>query len=932
MKKILSFLLFLSCAALSAQLVPLNPDALYGKLDNGLTYYVHRNSLPKDRVMLYLAVNAGAINENENQNGLAHFCEHMAFNGTKAFPDKGILNYLQSIGLSFGGGLNAYTSSALTCYTLNNVPTTREGYIDSALLVLREWASNVTYSDEEINKERGVIHEEWRTGGGAGLRMSKITDPVLYEGSKYANHDVIGDINVIDNFAPDFLRAYYKKWYRPDLLAVIVVGDIDKEAIKNKIVRLFSDIPKNNTKPEDVKTLVKNNKDPLVTIATDKEATNLSIQIIIKHPGTEIKDLNYLKGRLVNSLYNSMLSQRFSEIIQKENPPMLSASSGYGGFTKYQDSYSVYVNALNADPIRSFKAALTENERVKRFGFTSSELERAKKNMLVSYENSYNEREKRLSNSIISEYLGNFTSGNPAPGITYTFELAKTYLPSVTLEQVNGLAKKWMTDENQVIVVTGPEKEGIKIPTESELKAAKAEVMSSVIEPYTEKVLPSTLISTELKGSPVVKEEHIEEFDGTKLTLANGAKVWLKYTNNKADEIQMQAFSNGGSSLISAEDLPSASLASTAKNMCGLGEFSYQDLRKFMAGKNASASASISTLVEIIQGSSSVKDFETMLQLTYLAFMPIRHDDEVLKSSIQRSKASLENRKSDPNSVFSDTLSMLMSNYSKRTNLPTVEYYNRMNLSKAYAIANDRFKDAGDFNFVFIGNIDVATMKPLIEKYIGSIPDDPREEFWVDHKIWPKKEHFVKKIEVEMKDPKAMNYVYFFGEIPCTAENVEYLNAIRYILNMRYVESIREKESGTYGVGVSASLTSRPTNNFRVSMNFTCDPARADYLRGLLLEEVNNIKKNGVTEEEVNRTRENFLKEDAERMKNNSYIMDRLVNFINNGIYTPLPESSTDIYNNFDGKKIQALANKVFLDNYFEFVMMPRLAPATQTK
>jgi zinc protease len=450
--------------------------------------------------------------------------------------------------------------------------------------------------------------------------------------------------------------------------------------------------------------------------------------------------------------------------------------------------------------------------------------------------------------------------------------------------------------------------------------------MSSVIEPYAEKALPSTLIPGELKGSPVVKEEQIKEFEGTKLTLANGARVWLKYTNNKADEINMQAFSNGGSSLISDGDLPSASLASTAKNMCGLGEFSYQDLRKFLSGKNASASAYLSSLNEMITGSSSVKDFETMLQLTYMAFMPVRHDDEILKSSIQRSKASLENRRANPNSVFSDTLSMLMSNYSKRTNLPTVEYYDRMDREKAYAIANDRFKDAGDFDFVFIGNIDIPAMKPLIEKYIGSIPDDPRQEFWVDHNIWPKKEHFVKKIYVEMKDPKAMTYVYFFGEMPCTPENVEYINAIRYILNMRYVESIREKESGTYGVGVSASLTSRPVNNFSVSMNFTCDPARADYLRGLILEELNNMKKNGVTETEVNMTRENFLKSDAERMKNNAYIMDRVVNFINNGVYTPLPENSTEIYKNLDGKKIQEMANKVFKDNYFEFVMMPKTA------
>jgi zinc protease len=926
MKKVLFFLFLFSCVTLTAQVVPLNPDVLYGKLDNGLTYYIYKNSLPKERAMFYLVVNAGAINENESQNGLAHFCEHMAFNGTKAFPDKGILNYLQSIGVSFGGGLNAYTSSALTCYTLNNIPTVREGYIDSTLLILREWATNVTYSDEEINKERGVIHEEWRTGGGAGLRMSKITNPVLYEGSKYANHNTIGDVNVIDNFAPDFLRAYYKKWYRPDLQAVIVVGDIDKEAIKKKIVKLFSDIPKNKTKPEDVKTLVKDNKDLLVTIATDKEATNLSIQMVFKHPGTEIKDLNYMKGRLVNSLYNIMLSQRFSEIIQKENPPMLSAYSGYGSLTKYQDSYMIYVNALNVDPIRSFKAALTENERVKRFGFTASELERAKKNMLVSYENSYNERDKRLSNSVIGEYLSNFTSGNPAPGITYTYELVKTYIPTVTLEQVNSLAKTWMTDENQVIVVTGPEKEGVKIPAESELRVAKAEVMSSVIEPYVEKVLPTTLISGELKGSPIVKEEYIKEIDGTKLTLANGATVWLKYTNNKADEISLHAVSKGGTSLIATEDLASASIAATAKSLCGIGEFSYQDLRKFLAGKNVSANAIISELEEGIYGTSSVKDVETMLQLFYLAFTPVRHDDEVLKSSIQRGKASLTNRNANPNNVFSDTLSMLLSNYSPRTLLQNAEYYDKINIEKAYSIADDRYKDAGDFYFVFVGNIDLNTMKPLIEKYIGSIPDDPREETWIDHKIWPKREHFVKKIYVEMKDPKAMNYVYFCGEMPYTPENIEYINALRYILNMRYVESIREKESGTYGVGVSCFSNARPAHTYRVSMNFTCAPERADYLRGLLLDELNNIKTKGVTEVEVNMTRENFLKEDAERMKTNSYIMDRVKCYINNNLYTPLPENSTEIYKNLDGKKIQEMANKIFKDNYFEFVMMPKTA------
>lgn len=925
MKKLFTFFFLIFCASISAQLVPLNPDVLYGKLDNGLTYYIQKNSLPKERAMFYLVENAGAINENEEQNGLAHFCEHMAFNGTKAFPDKGILNYLQSIGVSFGKGLNAGTSSAQTVYTLNDIPVVREGYIDSALLVLREWASNVTYSDEEINKERGVIHEEWRTGGGAGLRMSKITDPIVYTGSKYANHNVIGEINVIDKTAPDFLRSYYKKWYRPDLQAIIVVGDIDKEAIKNKISKLFSDIPKNKNKPEDVKTLVKDNKEPVVTIATDKEATNTMIRMLIKHPGVEVKDLNYQKERIVSNLYNMMFSDRINELLQKQNPPFLSASSGYGSFTKYQDSYSVYVNALPTDPIRSFKAALTENERVKRFGFTANELERAKKRLLVSYENSYNEREKRLSSAIVYEYVSNFTNGYPAPGIVFTYDLAKSFLPTVTLEQVNALAKKWMTDENQVIIVTGPEKEGVKIPVASDLLSARTEVLSSKIEPYSEKVLPTTLIQGELKGSPVVKREYIKEFDGTKLTLANGPRVYLKYTSNKADEINMHAISYGGMSLLPAEDLPSATLASVAKNMCGIGNFSYQDLRKFLAGKNVNVSPGINELDERVSGMSSVKDAETMLQLLYLDFAPVRHDDEVLKSLIQRSRASIANRKADPNSIYSDTLNMLLTNYSPRTILTNDEFFDKVNLEKAYSIADDRFKDAGDFYFVFVGNIDTATLIPLIEKYIGSIPDDPRKEFWVDQKIGPAKEHFIKKINVAMKDPKAMNFVYFTGEMPCTPENIEYINALRYILNMRYVTSIREKEGGTYGVGVSASLTSRPANTYKISMNFTCAPERADYLRGLIIAELDSIKTKGVTTEEVNMTRENFLKDDAERMKTNSYILDRIENYINNGVYTPLPENSTEIYKNLDGKKIREMANKVFRDNnYFEFVMMPK--------
>jgi zinc protease len=926
MKTLLYLFLILFCTSLQAQDIPLNPDVLYGKLDNGLTYYIQKNSNPKERAMFYMVVNTGGIYEDENQNGLAHFCEHMAFNGTKSFPGKTLINYLESNGVAFGRGLNAGTSSASTTYTLNNLPVTNPSFVDSALLILREWASNVTYSTEEINKERGVIHEEWRTYGGASRRMNKTTNLVLYNGSKYANHDVIGELNVIDNADPELLRKFYKDWYRPDNQAIIVVGDIDKEVIKKRIETLFGDIPKRESKMADSRTLIKPNKELLYTVATDKEAQGVRINMYIKHAGPEKKDLEYYKQSLLGSLYSMMYSDRMNEMLQKENPPMISAGSFYGSITKFQDAFITSINALATDPIRSFKAAMTENERIRRHGFTETELARAKSRVLVQTEQSFNEKEKQQSGNIVYEYVSNFNNQNPAPGVEFRYNFAKNYLPGVTLEQVNSLTKKWMTDENRVIVVTGPDKEGVIIPAEADLRKAFEEVRNSEIAPYVDREVASSLISEDLKGSEIVKEEYIKDFDGTKLTLANGAKVWLKSTDNMKDQIMMQAFSNGGYSVIPVEDLPSAIYITTARSMCGLDKFPQQELRRMLTGKTANVSAIMTELEEMINGTSSKKDFETMLQLTYLQFKATRKDDAVMNSTRQRNLAMLENRKSDPNSAFSDTLSLVVTNYNKRTFLPTPEFYSKMIPEKTYALADERFRDAGDFNFLFVGNLEIPELKTLIAKYIGSIPDLPREEKWIDHKLVPAKAHVERKLSVPMKDPKAMVQLYYYGEIPCTPENVEYVNAIRYILSMRLTESIREKESGTYGVGVSGSVASRPVNNYKFSLGFTCAPERVDYLKGLLMQGLTELKEKGVTAEEVEKTRLNFLKEDAERMKNNSYIVDRVKNYINNGIYTPLPENSTNIYNTLDGKKIQEMARRIFTTDYVDAVMVP--APA----
>jgi len=930
-----SFLLIWLCfasIALSAQEIPLNPKVVYGKLENGLTYYIQKNTLPKERAMFYLVVNAGAIDEEDNQNGLAHFCEHMGFNGTKNLPDKMLLNYMEKNGVSFGKGLNAYTTTNITCYNLNDVPTTKESLIDSSLIILHEWAANVTFSTDEIGKERGVIHEEWRTRGGAYRRMSDITNKALYNNSKYSYRNVIGTLDVIDHFEPDLVRKFYKDFYRPDLEAVIVVGDIDEAAIKSKIEKLFGADPKRVNPKVTPKIIVPDNKELMIGSATDKEAQNIEITLYTKFPDPPKKDLDFMKQNLLNSLYNSMFSERYSEMLQKENPPMRYAYSGFTGFTEYQSSYTVSIGALNNDPLRSVKAVMIENERVKRFGFTETELERVKKQVLVSYEKSYAERDKNFSSGFVNGYISHFSSESPSPGIAYMNDLAKSYLPTVTLAQINALPKKWMIDENRVIIIQGPEKEGIKLSAEQEIKNTLAEVQKMTIEPYKDKEIATRLISKELKGSPVVKEEAVKDFEGTRFVLKNGATVYFKATDNKADEVMLQAFSNGGSSLLSNEDVPSGEIASAVTALCGMGDFSSQDLKKYLAGKVARVSTGLAELDEMVSGTSNVADMETMLQMVYLVFTAPRHDDAALKSIIDRAKMTLQNRKSDPNSAMQDTLSRIMTNYNPRVSLMTPEYFDRIDIHKAYAISADRFQDASDFNFVFIGNVDAQKMKPLIEKYIGSIPSINRKENWKDLKIQPKKGKTTRAITAEMKEPKAIVFVHYFGEYPCVPENVEYLNAIQYILRMRFTETIREKEGGTYGVNVSGSLTSRPVNNYKLTMNFTCSPDRADFLKGLLYDEIKNLKENGVTETELNKTKENFLKESSEKLKNNSYIMDRVKNYINNGVYTPLPQYSTDIYNHLDANKIKKLANEVFKEDIVELVMKPATPKVSETK
>ena len=903
--------------------IPLDPKVKHGKLDNGLSYYIRSNQIPKERAMFFLLVKAGAMNETTEQNGLAHFCEHMAFNGTKNFPDKGITNYLESIGVSFGGGLNAFTSRHETCYTLNNIPTTEESYIDSALMILADWSANVTYSDEEINNERGVIHEEWRTRGGANRRMSDQTNKVLFNDSKYSYHNVIGKLDVIDNCDPQLLRDFYHNWYRPDLQAVVVVGDIDEDEIQAKIEKLFGSIPKRETPPETVDYSVPENKEAKVGIATDKEAMNIRISLYMKHDTPVSKDMNYIKGNMLGSLYRTMLSNRYNELVTQSKPPFIGAYTGYGNYTKDCYSLTTSVTALNEDPIKSFTAAITEAERVKRHGFTQTELDRAKKQYLANAEKGYKEKDKQKSNQIVWSYYGHFLANDPKPGAEFNYNLTKEFIPGVQLEQVNQLNETYFNDENQSIILHAPEKENIIIPSKDELLLAYNSVKGSEILPYIDQVSTKPFISIEPVTSAVTTTTEVPIFGGTEWTLKNGAKVIWKLTDNKEDEIQMTAFSNGGTSLIETVDLPSSSMATTALREGGLGDLSKLNLKKYMTGKVVSVYPWISTTSEGLGGSSSVNDFNELLQLTYMHFVAPRKDKDAYDGYISRYMAYLENKKLEPRYTMMDSVSVICSNYHPRRKPTSKEYISQADFEKSFSIASDRIKDASDFTFIFVGNVNPEEMKPMVEKYIGGIPDINRDETWKDWGIRAPEGKLTKTFKRPMKLPRATTHIRYHGEVDMSPINNFCMSALSYILRMRYTEKVREEEGGTYGVGVGGSISSKPKDIYNFRIQYDSDPEKVEKLNEIIYAELEDMKLNGPTEEELNKAKEYFLKNKSERMKDNRHIMSLIRNYYENGFYSYSKENYEDNIESMSNSMLKDMANNVFGENVVEIIMLP---------
>ena len=904
--------------------VALDPKVIYGKLDNGLTYYIRENKRPEQRAEFYLLINAGAMQEDDDQNGLAHFCEHMAFNGTKNFEKKEIINYLQSIGMKFGPEINAFTSYDETNYMLQKVPTDDPAIIDTALMILYDWANNIAFEDAEIDAERGVIHEEWRTGRSAMFRMMREANKTLYKDSKYATHDVIGDIDLLDTFPYEAIKRFYKTWYRPDLQAIIAVGDFDGKLIEQKISQMFSKA----AKPADIRshelTPVPDHKETLVTIQKDKEAQYSMIQMVYKHPPELDKNIDYYRNSILEQLFNSMLNTRLQELLQSSDPPFVYGYSAYTNLVRSKDAFLTFAIARNNEMGKALKSLMTENERVKQFGFTQTELDRAKAEYQRNIEKQYTEREKQESENYVWQYYQHFLSGEPSPGIEFDVEFVKNVFPGITLEEINALGKSWIRDENKVIALMAPEGEDISVPGEAEVFEIINSVQNEKITAYVDKVNNDPLIPVEPTPGKVEKTQKNKDLGTVQWNFANGVKAVLKQTDFKEDEIVMRAFSYGGTSLYDARDLVSVEMASNVSEESGLGNFDKVELEKKLAGKIVSSGPVISETEEGMRGSCSPLDLEILLQEIYLYFTAPRFTETGFDGFIARMKGVLDNKAADPDQAIWDTAMVTLANYNPRVRPWTSQLLDEANLARMRSIFKDRYGDPGGFTFYFVGNIDPEKARPLLEKYLGGLPKVSRTETWKDNGVRPPAGKVTREIKRNMKVPKGTVHITYTGNYDYDDFQTRMnLSALVDILEIRYVETIREEEGGTYGAAVFESQEKYPYENYSVTIFFDCDPKNVDHLKQIVYNEIDKLKKEGPAEKDYKGVKENKLKAHQENLRQNNYWVELLKN--HDYYQTDLSEHKKyeDYVNSLTIEGLKQAANQLFRDNVVEVLLLP---------
>jgi zinc protease len=932
MKKIFFVTLLLCTSLLNAQQrihlddpIPVDPKVSKGVLKNGMTYYVRSNSEPQNRAELMLVVKAGSVDEDDDQKGLAHFAEHMAFNGTKNFPKNELIKYFESIGMEFGPEINAYTSFDETVYMLK-VPLDSALYLEKGLQVLFDWASQITDSDEEIEKERGVIREELRGGRNASFRMQQKWLPVFLHESKYADRLPIGELDIIENAPPEALRRFRNDWYRPDLMAVIVVGDFDQEEMVQKVKQKFAEIPAPENPRKKEYFDIPPHEETLVSIVTDKEAQYPMAFVLYKHPLEKAKTIADYRKSIIHNLYNAMINNRLAEKTQQAEPPFIAGQSSYSGMFGPIYVYQSVAVCHNGKIEEGLKAVLLENERVKKFGFTETELERQKKALLNQLEKVYNEREQQKSVQYAREYMRNFLmTEEPIPGIENEYEYVKTFLPEISLEEVNTLAEKWITEENRVVVITAPEIEGMKVPDEEEVFALLEEVEQTEVEPYDDAVADVPLISDEPWPGKVIHEKKIEKVDAVEWILENGATVIIKPTEFKEDEILFSAWSPGGTSLYEAEDDVSAGFAATIMSMSGIAGFDKITLDKMLSDKVFSLSPYVSQVREGFNGNAAVKDIELLLQMVYLYFTQPRFDETSFQAYMSRMEGILQNRSASPEAVFQDSLSVILANHHQRARPMSVELLQEADFSRIRQIAEERFRNAADFKFFFVGKIDTAEFRPLVEKYIGGIPYLDETENWRNLEIDPPAGVVEKTVKKGQED-KSIQYIVFHGDFNYSSENAILLDAASRILDTRLLEEIREERSSVYSIGARPSISKVPDEEYTVSISYGTDPEKLDELKQAVFDEIKDFAQNGPSEEELAKAKEKMLREREIALRENRFWLDILSNtyYLKDGDFSEFG-TYENIVNNLTVESVKNAFEKYF---DFENVVSVALEPA----
>lgn len=892
--------------------LPVDKNVRIGQLDNGLTYYIRHNKLPENRAEFYIAQKVGAILEEPQQRGLAHFLEHMAFNGTKNFPgdDKGlgVIPWCETVGIKFGTNLNAYTSIDETVYNISNAPIDRTGVLDSCLLILHDWSNYILLKDNEIDKERGVIREEWRSRNSGILRVYTDLLPTIYPGDKYADCMPIGSIDVINNFPYKDIRDYYHKWYRPDLQGIVIVGDIDVDAVEAKLKAVFADVQKPVNPAERTYYPVADNKEPIVAIGTDKEVDDPSIEIYFKQdatPDSEKNNVGYLASQYMTSMISSMLNARLSELVQSANPPFTRASSYYSDFfvAKTKEAFALSASS-KADGIETaLKTLLQETERARRFGFTESEYARARANYLQSLESAYNEREKTKHGSYVREYVQNFLNGEPIPGIEAEYAMMNQLAPNIPLQAMNMVMQQLVPDSNQVVIIAGPAKEGLKYPTKEEVINLLKGMKDLDLQAYVDKVSDEPLMKEAPKGGKIISEKEGDIYGSTKLVLSNGVTVYVKKTDFKADEIRMKGTSLGGKSIFPDKDALNFAVMDNVIAVGGLGNFSQVDLTKVLAGKKVSVNAGLGATTENVFGTCSPKDFETMMQLTYLTFTAPRKDAEAFESFKNRMKAQLESAQANPLSSINDSLQKAMYNNHPRVVMMKPEMVDQIDYDRILEMYNDRFKDASDFTFYFVGNIDLETAKPLIAEYLGALPAINRKETFKDTKMSIRKGVYKNEYAKEQQTPTATIVFLYSGKAPYTLKNDILLSFATQVLDMVYTEEVREKEGGTYGVNCFGDLQKYPKEQLLLQIVFQTDPAKKDKLAGIVVDELKKLAAEGPSDVHLQKVKEYMLKKYADNQKENGYWMNNLNDYFYYGM--DMTEGYTDIVNSITAKDIQ---------------------------